>query len=196
MNLIEINKENETVDARELHAKLVVKTPFHKWVIRRFEEYSFIEGLDFWTSLSKNGRRGRPKINYTLTLNTAKEFCLLENNGAGKEFRRYFIQFEQEAKSVIQMLRAENKKLKLTKAKRKKLRDLIHVQTGWQMDLEGSRWPIYDVIPRDEATDGQLEVWRQKHRIRISKGITDKIYNTAESDKLTLVPTTNLLEGK
>jgi phage anti-repressor protein len=193
MSLICIDEEKQTIDARELHEKLSIKSRFNDWIKNRIEEYSFIEGLDFYSIFSKNRKRGRPKLNYSLTLTMAKELCLLENNQKGREFRRYFINFEQDAKEVIQMLRSENRKLKLTKSKRKKLRDLVHVQTGWQMDLEGKQWPIYDVIPRNEASDAQLEAWRQKHRIRINKGLTDQIYKTTESGKLSLVP---LIEAK
>ncbi|GHU13218.1 hypothetical protein FACS189449_08290 [Alphaproteobacteria bacterium] len=53
--LIPINYEDErpTVSGRELHAKLEIETPYHKW-FPRMCEYGFSENRDFWTFLSES----------------------------------------------------------------------------------------------------------------------------------------------
>ncbi|RVT93427.1 antA/AntB antirepressor family protein [Sphingomonas crocodyli] len=64
------------IDARQLHAWLKVSTPVHKWVGRRVEEYGFEDGADFRTSVSKTG--GRPRTDYLLTVDMAKELSMVE----------------------------------------------------------------------------------------------------------------------
>jgi anti-repressor protein len=76
------------IDARGLHGWLGIPTRFHVWVARRIEEYGFIEGLDFRTILVKTG--GRPKSEYLLTLDMAKELAMVERSEIGRETRRYF----------------------------------------------------------------------------------------------------------
>ena len=87
----------EIVDARKLWEFLEVKTDFKDWITRRIEQYGFVENIDFSSFLSKNNQtddgRGRPNKEYDLTLNMAKELCMIENNPMGKSARRYFISF-------------------------------------------------------------------------------------------------------
>lgn len=48
-----------TVNARELHAFLEVKTHFRNWIRRRIETYGFVEGEDFTTSAFENDGNDR-----------------------------------------------------------------------------------------------------------------------------------------
>ena len=62
-----------------------------------------IENQDY-VSYSQNCEKpsgGRPSAEYGLTLNMAKELCMVENNDKGREARRYFIQKEKEALSQL-----------------------------------------------------------------------------------------------
>lgn len=97
--------ENESgeklVNARELHEKLLVVTPFHKWIERRIINYGFMEGEDFWTYLSESNG-GRPSKQYLFTLDTGKELAMLENNEIGRAIRKYFIQVEREYRKKFQ----------------------------------------------------------------------------------------------
>ena len=45
-DLINIDMENQTVSARELHEKLNIGTAFKDW-FPRMAEYGFVEGTDF-----------------------------------------------------------------------------------------------------------------------------------------------------
>ncbi len=71
------------VDARGLHGFLGITTPFHKWVSRRTEDYGFENGEDFWTEKSETG--GRPRIDYHLTLDMAKELAMVERTEIGRD---------------------------------------------------------------------------------------------------------------
>lgn len=94
--LIKINYESDrpTVLARDLHEFLEVETPFNKW-FSRMCEYGFTDGADFQTFLSES-TGGRPATDAQLTIDMAKEICMLQRNEKGKQARRYFLQLERE----------------------------------------------------------------------------------------------------
>lgn len=105
--LIKINYENSerpTVSGRELHDALKVKTAYKDW-FPRMCEYGFTEGTDFnplnFEQVQQEGRRTvkRNMIDHQLTINMAKELCMLQRNEIGKKFRQYFIQVEEEFNS-------------------------------------------------------------------------------------------------
>ena len=84
------------VDGRQLHMFLGVGTEYAKWITRMCE-YGFEEGRDFSSNLTKTSEfGGRPQINHTLTLDMAKELCMLQRTEKGKQARQYFIQIEKE----------------------------------------------------------------------------------------------------
>lgn len=84
------------VSGRELHGRLGIETPYHKW-FPRMCEYGFEAGKDFQEVLDKNGQNplgGRPPVNHQLSLSMAKEICMLQRSEQGREVRRYLIQVE------------------------------------------------------------------------------------------------------
>lgn len=83
----------QTVNARELHAFLESKQEFSNWIKNRIEDYGFLDGVDFLTNLSKT--QGRPRIDYFLSLDMAKELSMVERNAKGKQARQYFIDCEK-----------------------------------------------------------------------------------------------------
>ena len=94
--LIKVNYDGDrpTVSARELHKFLEVKSSFRNW-FPRMCEYGFVEGNDFRTFLCENtGERGRPGNDAQLTIEMAKELCMLQRNDRGKQARLYFIELE------------------------------------------------------------------------------------------------------
>jgi phage anti-repressor protein len=92
----EINGENvNSVNARGIHEYLEVKTPFATWIKRAIEKYDFVENQDY--AISKNGNGANAFIDYMVTMDMAKELCMLENNPKGKETRKYFINVEKMA---------------------------------------------------------------------------------------------------
>lgn len=90
----ETDKGNRVVDARELHEQLVVSTRYNDWINRMIEKYGFVENEDFYSFLSKTN--GRPSAEYLLTLDTAKEIAMVQNNEAGRAIRKYFIDVEKQ----------------------------------------------------------------------------------------------------
>ena len=88
------NAELNSVNARDIHNYLQVKTRFNDWINRAITKYDFKENIDFYSFLSKTS--GRPEKEYIVTMDMAKELAMLENNPKGKETRKYFINCEKE----------------------------------------------------------------------------------------------------
>lgn len=97
------NQSTLLVNARELHQRLQVGKMFANWIKDRITQYGFVENEDFLPILAKSDF-GRPSIEYHITLNMAKELCMLERSELGQQARRYFIKMEQEALQARQTL--------------------------------------------------------------------------------------------
>lgn len=120
--LIPINMndpERITVSARDLHEFLEVKDPYRNW-FPRMCEYGFEEDKDFRTFLCETPS-GRPKHDAEITIDMAKELCMLQRNEKGKQARQYFIQLEKDwnspEKVMARALQIANKKLQVLEAK-------------------------------------------------------------------------------
>ncbi|NUW28971.1 antA/AntB antirepressor family protein [Aliarcobacter butzleri] len=107
-NLIPITKNEigntqlNSVNAREIHSYLEVKTKFNDWIRRAISKYDFKENVDFIAITQKRvtaqGNSTEQK-DYIVTLDMAKELAMLENNLKGKETRKYFIACEKKLNS-------------------------------------------------------------------------------------------------
>lgn len=99
------NQSAILINARELHSFLQVGKDFSTWIKDRIANYGFQEGLDFSPISGKTcspnwGSKiwgGQNKIEYHITLDMAKELCMLERSELGQQARRYFIRMEKEA---------------------------------------------------------------------------------------------------
>ncbi|MDP3360757.1 MAG: antA/AntB antirepressor family protein, partial [Methylobacter sp.] len=88
------------VDGRDLHAAVGSAQDFSEWMKSRIQSYGFIEGVDFLLHRTmeqkKSGQRGgHNRLDYTLSLDMAKELAMVERNEAGRQARRYFIECER-----------------------------------------------------------------------------------------------------
>lgn len=98
--IIKVNYDNErpTVMGRDLHEVLQIATPYHKW-FPRMCEYGFAENTDFVT-VDKNVRRAdgveMPQMqrDHQMTIEMAKEICMIQRTDAGKKCRQYFLNLE------------------------------------------------------------------------------------------------------
>lgn len=108
--LIKINYDTEqpTVSARDLHNGLKIRSNFTTW-FDRMAEYDFKEGTDFFTkwSDSKNGNA----VNFEkssqymsskgyvmeadITVDMAKQICMIQRTPQGKQYRQYFLDLEK-----------------------------------------------------------------------------------------------------
>lgn len=96
-DLIKINYETEqpTVSARDLHEKLNIGTAFKDW-FPRMCEYGFEEGKDFCSKLSETSAKGgRPSKDADISIDMAKQICMIQRTPEGKKIRQYFIDLEK-----------------------------------------------------------------------------------------------------
>lgn len=103
-DLIKINYSGTqpTVSARDLHEGLRIETPFKKW-IDRMCEYGFMDGKDFWTKMSKSNG-GRPATDYEITVDMAKQICMIQRSEKGMQYRQYFLDLEKAWNTPEQIL--------------------------------------------------------------------------------------------
>lgn len=94
-------KSAQLVDARTLHSFLENADEFVHWFKDRVHQYGFEEGVDFLGIFPKNQGRGRPRTDYHVTLDTAKELAMVERNEKGRQIRRYFIECERRMHGAI-----------------------------------------------------------------------------------------------
>ena len=128
--IIKVDEDSMTISARDLHEALDVKTAFKDW-FPRMCEYGFTEGADF--NMLKNERvqfEGNREVtreltDYQISIDMAKEICMIQRTEKGKEIRKYFIDLEKAwntpeqvmaralkiADRSIEQLKAQNKTL-------------------------------------------------------------------------------------
>lgn len=96
-DLIKINYETEqpTVSARDLHEKLNIGTKFTTW-FERMKEYGFTEGNEFFPELGETSEQGgRPATDFQISIDMAKQICMIQRTPEGKKIRQYFIDLEK-----------------------------------------------------------------------------------------------------
>lgn len=121
---VTVKNDQQLVSARELHNALELTTRFSKWVNQNFKE--FIEGEDFTsvtavTEVQNNGGiQVRELQDYALTIDMAKQLCMMSHTELGRKYRKYFIDLERKwndpqeiVKRGYAILQNENAQLKI-----------------------------------------------------------------------------------
>ncbi len=85
-------------NVENLFCYLEVNSKFADWIKNRINQYDFIENQDYIIKEVFTGRR--PRKEYYVTLDMAKELCMVENNEKGRQTRRYFIECEKRLKNI------------------------------------------------------------------------------------------------
>lgn len=123
---ITYNNDRPAVSARDLHDFLEVKTAYKDW-FPRMCEYGFTEGEDFnLLKIERVQNEGGRMVTRTvddavLTIDMAKELCMIQRNEKGKQARQYFLQIEKEwnspEKVMARALQIAGDKLKRLESK-------------------------------------------------------------------------------
>lgn len=125
--LVKVNFDTQTVSARELHEQLHIGTEFAKW-FSRMCEYGFSVGNDYSEVIVKNdenSKGGRPATDYNISVDMAKQICMIQRTPEGKAVRQYLIDLEKAwntpeqvmaralkiANNTIESLKSENNTL-------------------------------------------------------------------------------------
>lgn len=93
--LIPINYDGEqpTVSARDLHEALEIKSKYADW-FKNMSAYGFVENMDYFT-FSKNLENGGRTIDHNISVDMAKQICMIQRSEKGKLYRQYFIDLEK-----------------------------------------------------------------------------------------------------
>ena len=93
---IQVKNGHQLVSARELHKNLGLTTRFSKWVDQNFNGFEKDQDFTSVTAVTDMPNGGvKPIQDYVLTIDMAKELCMMSKTEKGKEVRKYFIQVEK-----------------------------------------------------------------------------------------------------
>jgi anti-repressor protein len=118
---VDFTQERPAVSARELHSFLEVGADYRHW-FPRMCEYGFTEGEDFNSvKIDRVQQEGIRMVSRTiddaaLSIDMAKEICMLQRNEKGKQARQYFLQLEKDwnspEKVMARALQIADRKIK------------------------------------------------------------------------------------
>lgn len=96
--MIPINYDGEqpTVSARALHTGLGIRSNFTTW-FDRMCEYGFTE-VDYkkcFPNLESGCNGGQNRVDYLISVDMAKQICMIQRSEKGKQIRQYFIDLEK-----------------------------------------------------------------------------------------------------
>ena len=124
---VTVKGDQQLVSARELHKGLRLTTRFSKWVDQNFHDFE--SGIDFMsvtgvTDMPNGGTK--PIQDYAVTIDMAKQLCMMSHTELGKKYRHYFIELERKwndpqevVKRGYAILQNENTRLKIENAEMK-----------------------------------------------------------------------------
>lgn len=172
--LIKINSigygDVPTVSGRELHEALEIETRYNDWFARMCE-YGFVEGEDYYSFLSNrsDGKAGKPRTDHALTIDTAKEICMLQRTETGRTIRRYFIETEKQYKQQSDNTFLLQRQNELEKR-------IERLENGKQLPMQDIKNPVHTFIKeccvmrtnyRDGITTAKLykafEMWSRQN---------------------------------
>ena len=120
--LIKINYETEqpTISARDLHEGLEIKSNFTTW-FERMTEYGFTDN-DYkkcFPNLESGCNGGQNMVDYEISVDMAKQICMIQRSEKGRQYRQYFLDLEKAWNTpeqifarALKMADAEMEKLK------------------------------------------------------------------------------------
>lgn len=120
---VTVKNDQQLVSARDLHKGLELSNRFSKWVNQNFKEFE--EGEDFTsvpggTVVQSGNGTVRKYDDYALTIDMAKQLCMMSHTELGRKYRKYFIELERKwndpqevVKRGYAILQNENAQLKI-----------------------------------------------------------------------------------
>lgn len=165
LTVYETSKGEKVIKARELHEQLLVGKVFAAWIQERIEKYGFIENEDFFPISEKTN--GRPKTDYILTLDVAKEIAMVQNNEQGRAIRKYFIEVEKRFRQQSKPQSVEDLII-LQANSMKELKQRVEQQTQELSDVK-HRMDNYDKI--DQIGDLQQRLNNMIRKYAADNGV-------------------------
>lgn len=121
---VDFSGEKPAVSARELHEFLEVGTHFKDW-FPRMCEYGFSENEDYTPLIFEHPQNHQPTKDFALSIDMAKEICMIQRNEKGKLARQYFLALEKDwnspEKVMARALRIADKRIQSLEVEKKAL---------------------------------------------------------------------------
>lgn len=98
--LVKVNFDTQTVSARELHEKVGSTERFSSWFSRQLQ-FGFAENEDYTTVKvltevhNNGGLQKRELTDYNMSVDMAKQICMVQKNERAKAVRQYLIDLEK-----------------------------------------------------------------------------------------------------
>lgn len=162
--------KSQTVNARELHSFLEVKTEFNVWFARRCQEYQFVDGIDFQSFLNETSN-GRPGTNAEISLDMAKELSMVERNEKGRQARQYFIECEKIISTKIKIPTDP------ILAQLQIIQSIREHQIALDTKVEAGHIVLNEIVSNVKALEGNMRVenWQQNNLQAAMKSKIDQI---------------------
>ena len=136
-----------TVLGRELHEALGIRTAYMYW-FPQMCEYGFTDGTDF-ISILRESTGDRPGMDHQLSIEMAKEICMIQRTDIGKKCWEYFLELERRWNSpeavMARTLQMANQQLALLMEQNVRLLETNAVQAQQIAELK-PKASYYDVV--------------------------------------------------
>lgn len=186
---VEVKDDQQLVSARDLHRGLELSTRFSKWVDQNFKDFE--ENQDFTSvtavTVVNNGAR-KPIQDYALTIDMAKQLCLLSHTEKGKQYRKYLIEVERKwndpaeiVKRGYAILQNENTQLRIeNQAMKPKALFADAVSTSNKTILVGD---LAKILKQNGVNIGYVRLfrWLREHGYLIRRDASDHNMPTQKS---------------
>lgn len=162
------NTEINSVNAREIYDYLgLAKGQFSRWIKSAIDKYDFIENEDYITiDMNVEGTK-----DYIVTLDMAKELCLVSNTSKGKETRKYFIEFEKQGKTLINQ---QSQEIQLLQGMLNTISKMDNRVTELEQTRRLENWQELALI---EAKNKKVYCIAEKHDLSNDKEMVRKLHS-------------------
>jgi anti-repressor protein len=119
------------ISGRNLHTFLGIGRDFTNWM-KQMIGYGFSEHTDYevYAKNGENPNGGRPSVDYAMTIDMAKEICMIQRTEKGKQARQYYIQLEKDwnspEKVMARALKIANDTLDITRLELAQSKQIIN----------------------------------------------------------------------
>ena len=174
INIIQIKKnvingaKINSVNVREIYDYLgLAKAQFSRWIKTAIEKYDFIQNEDF-LSIDTDVEGVK---DYIVTLDMAKELCMVSNTEKGKEARKYFIEFEKQGKTLINQ---QSQEIRLLQGMLNTISKMDNRVTELEQTRRLENWQELALI---EAKNKKVYSIAEKHDLSNDKEMIRKLHS-------------------
>lgn len=145
-----------TVSARELHTGLEIRTNFTTW-FERMCEYGFDES-DYkkcFPNLKSGCNGGQNMIDYQISVDMAKQICMIQRSDKGRLYRQYFIDLEKAWNTpelvMARALKMADKKIHVLEAENEKHKEVI-IQQAQKIEADRPKTIFADAVSTSKTS--------------------------------------------